>query len=38
MGHMIAVVPASKTMDVYKAFAKFNFGGDVGSYMMSKVS
>jgi len=38
IGHMIASVPASKTMDVYNAFAKFNLGSDVGPYMMSKVS
>merc|ERR1712203_562100 len=38
IGHMIASAPASKTMDVYNAFAKFNLGGDVGPYMMSKVS
>merc|ERR1712107_920857 len=34
---MIASAPASKTM-VYNAFAKFNLGGDVGPYMMSKVT
>ena len=38
IGHMIASAPASKTMDVYNAFAKFNLGGDVGPYMMSKVT
>merc|ERR1712130_298601 len=38
IGHMIASVPASKTMDVYNAFAKFNLGNDVGPYMMSKVN
>jgi hypothetical protein len=38
IGHMIASAPASKTMDVYNAFAKFNLGSDVGPYMMSKVS
>mmetsp|Transcript_9999 Transcript_9999/g.18575 ORF Transcript_9999/g.18575 Transcript_9999/m.18575 type:complete len:199 (+) Transcript_9999:68-664(+) len=38
IGHMIASVPASKTMDVYNAFAKFNLGSDVGPYMMSKVN
>ena len=37
IGHMIASVPASKTMDVYNAFAKFKLGSDVGPYMMSKV-
>ena len=30
---MIASVPASQTMDVYNAFAKFNLGTDVGPYM-----
>ena len=38
IGHMIASVPASKTMDVYDAFAKFSLGSDVGPYMMSKVN
>ena len=38
IGHMIASVPASQTMDVYNAFAKFNLGKDVGPYMMSKVN
>merc|ERR1712046_368759 len=38
IGHMIASAPASKTMDVYNAFAKFNLGSDVGPYMMSKVT
>ena len=38
IGHMISSVPASKTMDVYNAFAKFNLGSDVGPYMMSKVN
>eukprot|EP00439_Symbiodinium_sp_Y106_P009497 s9859_g1.t1 len=41
IGHMIASVPASQTMDtmdVYNAFAKFNLGTDVGPYMMSKVN
>mmetsp|Transcript_23373 Transcript_23373/g.41361 ORF Transcript_23373/g.41361 Transcript_23373/m.41361 type:complete len:199 (+) Transcript_23373:58-654(+) len=38
IGHMIASVPASKTMDVYNAFAKFNLGSDIGPYMMSKVN
>ena len=38
IGHMIASVPASKTMDVYNAFNKFSLGKDVGPYMMSKVS
>ena len=38
IGHMITSVPASKTMDVYNAFAKFNLGSDVGPYMMSKVN
>eukprot|EP00933_Yihiella_yeosuensis_P003324 TRINITY_DN105_c2_g1_i1.p1 TRINITY_DN105_c2_g1~~TRINITY_DN105_c2_g1_i1.p1 ORF type:complete len:224 (-),score=76.01 TRINITY_DN105_c2_g1_i1:231-839(-) len=38
IGHMIASAPATKTMDVYNAFAKFNLGSDVGPYMMSKVS
>merc|ERR1712146_114630 len=38
IGHMVASVPASKTMDVYNAFAKFNLGKDVGPYMMSKVN
>merc|ERR1712224_823482 len=38
IGHMIASAPASKTMDVYNAFAKFNLGSDVGPYMMSKVN
>merc|ERR1711990_1405812 len=38
LGHMIASAPASKTMDVYNAFAKFNLGSDVGPYMMSKVN
>ncbi len=38
IGHMVASVPASKTMDVYNAFAKFNLGSDIGPYMMSKVN
>ena len=38
IGHMIASVPASTTMDVYNAFAKFSLGSDVGPYMMSKVN
>merc|ERR1719310_886257 len=38
IGHMVASVPESKTMDVYNAFAKFNLGKDVGPYMMSKVN
>nr|AET21308.1 chloroplast soluble peridinin-chlorophyll a-binding protein precursor [Symbiodinium muscatinei] len=38
IGHMIASVPASKTMGVYNAFAKFSLGSDVGPYMMSKVN
>ena len=38
IGHMIASAPASKTMDVYNAFAKFSLGSDVGPYMMSKVN
>merc|ERR1712228_146681 len=38
IGHMIASVPESKTMDVYNAFAGFNLGKDVGPYMMSKVT
>ena len=38
IGHMIASVPASKTMDVYNAFNKFSLGKDVGPYMMSKVN
>ena len=38
IGHMIASAPASKTMDVYNAFAKFNLGSDAGPYMMSKVT
>ena len=38
IGHMIASVPSSMTMDVYNAFAKFNLGSDVGPYMMSKVN
>eukprot|EP00931_Biecheleriopsis_adriatica_P015328 TRINITY_DN1177_c0_g4_i1.p1 TRINITY_DN1177_c0_g4~~TRINITY_DN1177_c0_g4_i1.p1 ORF type:complete len:227 (-),score=73.75 TRINITY_DN1177_c0_g4_i1:137-739(-) len=38
IGHMVASVPASKTMDVYNAFAKFNLGSDIGPYMMSRVS
>merc|ERR1712025_613652 len=38
IGHMIASAPASKTMDVYNAMAKFNLGSDVGPYMMSKVT
>ena len=38
IGHMIASVPASTTMDVYNAFAKFNLGSDIGPYMMSKVN
>merc|ERR1711967_229845 len=38
IGHMVASVPASKTMDVYNAFAKFNLGTDIGPYMMSKVT
>jgi len=38
IGHMIASAPASKTMDVYNAFAKFSLGSDVGPYMMSKVT
>mmetsp|Transcript_16036 Transcript_16036/g.37894 ORF Transcript_16036/g.37894 Transcript_16036/m.37894 type:complete len:203 (+) Transcript_16036:100-708(+) len=38
IGHMIASVPASQTMDVYNAFNKFSLGKDVGPYMMSKVN
>merc|ERR1712064_44274 len=38
IGHMVASVPASKTMDVYNAIAKFNLGSDIGPYMMSKVN
>ena len=38
IGHMIASVPASTTMDVYNAFAMFNLGSDIGPYMMSKVN
>ena len=38
IGHMIASVPASKTMDVYNAFNEFKLGSDVGPYMMSKVN
>eukprot|EP00439_Symbiodinium_sp_Y106_P051510 s8207_g6.t2 len=36
IGHMIASVPASQTMDVYNAFNKCSLGKDVGPYMMSK--
>ena len=38
IGHMIASVPASQTMDVYNAFNKCSLGKDVGPYMMSKVN
>jgi hypothetical protein len=38
IGHMVASVPASKTMDVYNALAGFSLGKDVGPYMMSKVN
>ena len=38
IGHMVASVPESTTMDVYNAFDAFKLGNDVGPYMMSKVN
>ena len=38
IGHTIASVPASKTMDVHDVFAKFNLDSDVDPRMSSKVN
>jgi len=38
IGHMVASVPKSTTMDVYNSIAGFKLGSDVGPYMMSKVN